>query len=119
MPILLFMGVSFINSAMHEANKTNAVAGEVNEDGLVLLKNTISTQQSQFGGSITGIVENRRAYKVSYAQISFPLYDEYGAKVGTARANINDLEAGGVWKFNATTFGARFSSFGTGEITGF
>jgi hypothetical protein len=37
-------------------------------------------------------------------QITYNLYDESGARVGTALANINDLEAGGSWKFRAVTF---------------
>ena len=62
---------------------------------------------------------SRRSRKLTYAQITFNLYDDSGAQVGTAMANINGLEPGGRWKFKATTFGTQFSKYKINDLTGF
>ena len=41
----------------------------------------------------------------SYLQIEYNLYDADGAQIGTALANINNLKAGGTWKFEAAEHG--------------
>jgi hypothetical protein len=50
---------------------------------------------------IAGRVKNNTNKTYNYAQISFNLYDKSDAQVGSALANINNFEAGGVWKFRA------------------
>jgi len=50
---------------------------------------------------ISGTVKNNTNKTYGYAQISFSLHDEDGAQVGSAMANINNLEARGTWKFKA------------------
>ena len=47
------------------------------------------------------------------------VYDESGAQVGSAMANINGLEPRGKWKFEATSFGTDFSTYKFSELTGF
>lgn len=88
---------------------------EYEEKGLVLLRKTLKGKQDE----ITGTVINRRKRELSYAQISFKLFDESGAQVGTALANINGLEEGGRWNFKATTFFQKYSTFKIHELTGF
>jgi len=92
---------------------------ELDVNGLVLLRKTVEGSTGKFGGKITGIVENRRKRKLSYAQISFNLYDSSGAQIGSAIANINGLEPGGKWKFEATTFGTDFDKYKFSELSGF
>lgn len=64
---------------------------------------------------ITGIIRNTSDKTYSYVSIRFNLYDSSGNQIGTAVAAMNDLKAGGTWKFsaigtgNAPRFG--FSSF--------
>lgn len=112
-------------AAKAEAERKAAAAAaakaeeELDVNGLVLMRKTLSGTTSEFGGTITGIVENRRSRKLSYAQITFNLYDESGAQVGSAMANINGLEPGGRWKFEASSFGTRFSKYKFSELTGF
>jgi hypothetical protein len=89
-------------------------------DGLVLLVKTIQGSRGEYGGGeITGIVINRRSRALSYAQISFNLYDESGAQVGSALANINGLEPGGRWKFKAISFGTDFASYKFSQLLGY
>ena len=92
---------------------------EYEQNGLVLLRKTVSGSVGEFGGKITGIVVNRRSRKLSYAQISFNLYDASGAQVGSALDNINGLEPGGRWKFEASSFGTKFSKYKINELSGF
>lgn len=92
---------------------------ELDVNGLVLMRKTVSGSTGDFGGSITGVVVNRRSRKLNYAQITFNLYDESGAQVGSAMANINGLEPGGKWKFDANSFGKDFSTYKFSELTGF
>ena len=92
---------------------------EYDLNGLVLLRKTVKGKRGEFDGEISGEVVNRRNRKLGYVQITFLLYDESGAQVGNALANINGLEAGGTWKFKASTFGTDFKSYKFNELTGF
>jgi len=50
---------------------------------------------------ITGQVKNHSSKTYAYVQVTFNLYDDDGAQIGTAIDNVNNLEGGGVWKFKA------------------
>lgn len=102
-----------------DAESRRKAEEELNVDGLVLLRKTLKGKRGQFDGEITGSVVNRRNNKLTYAQITFNLYDASGAQVGSAIANINGLEPGGQWKFKATTFGTDFSTYKFSELVGF
>jgi hypothetical protein len=92
---------------------------EIDSDGLVLLKKTIRATRGEYGGEITGMVINRRSEKLGYVQITFSLYDNSGAQVGSAMANINNLDSGGKWKFSASTFGTDYAKYKFAELSGF
>lgn len=102
-----------------EAEAARKAEEEIDVDGLVLLRKTVNGTRGEFDGEITGTVVNRRGRKLGYAQITFNLYDESGAQVGTALANINGLEPGGRWNFKATTFGTDFVRYKFSELSGF
>ena len=53
-------------------------------------------------------------------QVTYNLYDKDGVQLGTALANINNLEANGTWKFKAigTGEGSQVASYKLVEITG-
>lgn len=69
--------------------------------------------------TITGIVQNVSGNAYSYAQITFNLYDPSGNQVGTALATINNLKAGGTWKFEAIGAGSNVSSFEFASLDAF
>jgi hypothetical protein len=107
-----------------EAKKAAAEADrraeeEYEQNNLVLLRKTVQGKRGQFGGEITGTVINRSTRKLNYAEITFNLYDQSGAQVGTAVDNIRGLEPGGRWNFKATTFGTDFSGYKINELSGF
>ncbi len=87
-------------------------------DGLVLLNKTLQGTITDFGGHITGTVLNRRGKTLRYAQITVTLYDESGAQVGTALANINDLEEDGRWNFKAVAF-RKYARYRVSKVSGF
>ena len=93
---------------------------EYDENGLVLLWKTVKWTRGQFGVTVTGTVVNRRGHALHYAQITFRLFDDSGAQVGTAIANINGLESGDRWNFKATGgFGDNAAGCKLGELSGF
>ena len=71
--------------------------------------------------TIEGTIKNNTNKQYSYVQVTFNLYDSDGAQIGTALANINNLEANGLWKFKASgSFGdgKTVASYKLMEITG-
>lgn len=91
---------------------------ELDVNGLVLMKKTVNSSIGQFGGEITGIVENRRGKNLRYVEITYNLYDDSGAQVGTAFANVTGLEAGGKWKFKAIILRTDATKYKLTELSG-
>ena len=54
-----------------------------------------------FATYITGIVQNTSDQTYSHVSVTFDLYDSSGNRIGSAVAAINNLKAGGTWKFEA------------------
>ena len=54
---------------------------------------------------IKGALKNTGNKNYSYVSISFTLYDESGANSGQAMANMNNLAAGEIWKYEAISLG--------------
>ena len=73
-----------------------------------------------FAYYVEGTIKNNSDKQYSYAQVTFTLYDADGAQIGTAIANINNLEPNGVWKFKAIGSGdaSKVASYKLSEITG-
>ena len=71
-----------------------------------------------FAYYVTGSIKNNTDRQYSYVQVTFNLYDEDGAQIGTAMANVNNLEANGIWKFKALGITEEVASYKLMEITG-
>ena len=93
-----------------------AAAAEAPKSNLELLSR--SGSYDEYSTTITGRIRNNTAHSYGYVQVTFNLYNTAGEQVGTALANVNNLEPGTVWKFKAFGF-ARGTTFKLGEITGF
>ncbi len=72
----------------------------------------------EFRNDIVGVVQNNTNKDFDYVQISFTLYDADGNVVDTAFTNINNLKAGGTWKFEAMFFEENVVYWELDEITG-
>lgn len=104
---------------------TDAPAAEQQEPVEQQEPYTVSEEQldgsNQFATYITGKLTNNTESEVSYIQVEYNLYDAEGAQVGTALANTNNLQPGGVWKFEAigTASPDEVASFELIDVTGF
>ena len=67
---------------------------------------------------IVGSVRNMSAKQYRYVQVQFTLYDKDGAQVGSALANVNNLEAHGLWKFKAIVLEDSAMKAKFAELTG-
>ena len=72
----------------------------------------------EFSSNIVGVVKNNTNKDYSYLQITFTLYDIDGNVVGSAFANVNNIKAGGTWKFEAMFFEDNAATWELDEITG-
>ncbi len=72
----------------------------------------------EFTNYIVGVVQNNTNKDYDYLQISFTLYDANGNVVDSAFANVNNIKAGGTWKFEAMFFEENVASWELDEITG-
>ncbi len=71
---------------------------------------------------IKGALKNTGKRKYSYVSISFTLYDAEGANIGQAVDNMNYLDVGEVWKYEANSLGffeEKPASWKISEITYF
>lgn len=104
-------------NANTEPTQTEQAQAVEEKADLELLEDT--TTQDGYARYIEGKVRNNTDQKYTYAQISFNLYDDEGALVGTALANVNNLEPGGIWKFKAMIMNQEATSYKLGDLTGF
>jgi hypothetical protein len=74
---------------------------EVTVDGVITAAQTIS--------AVTGEAVNRTGTDLSRCTITFQAYDMHGARLGAARAVIEDWPAGDSWSFRAN-FGRSLES---------
>lgn len=116
------------NKGLAELRKKHAaedaarpLEGEHNANGLVLVWNTVKVKRGALGFEITGTVENRRPKTLRYAEIKFIIYDESEAQVGTALANITDLESGARWNFRAVDLATKGTKYNyrLSELSGY
>ena len=63
--------------------------------------------------------ESERSVISAVSAADFTCYDAQGNQIGTALDNINNLEAGGIWKFDALGLEEGIASYRLVEISGF
>ena len=69
----------------------------------------LDSRSDGFATYITGTLVADRDY--SYVQILIPCYDADGNKLGDAIANVNNLNKGESWKFEAMSIDTNVASF--------
>ena len=74
-------------------------------------------ETTEVSTEIVGRIRNNTNRTYGYVQVTFQVYDNLGNQVGSAMANVNGLEPGGIWKFKALCL-CRGSNFKLNEITG-
>lgn len=74
----------------------------------------------EYTAHITGTAVNTCDRNFSYVQISFNILDSSGSVTGSALANVNHIQAGESWKFDAISTAPSSSwKFRFSEMTGF
>ncbi|ARB07092.1 hypothetical protein Semix9P1_phi49 [Clostridioides phage phiSemix9P1] len=81
----------------------------------------ITSETDSMATYIKGVIKNNSGEDVSYAQVTFTLFDKDGNQLGTAMDNISDLKKDGTWKFKAMGMNTdgEIASYELSEITGF
>ena len=81
----------------------------------------LTEEKDSFAIYISGIIKNNAGKEISYAQITFNLFDKDGNQLGTAMANISNLAKDATWKFKAMGINTddAVASYKLAEITGF
>ncbi len=126
--ILIIIGV-VASSGGNTNNNTTQTNGGSSETTTSTKKEKFTLEDDHIGSSdqygmsytIEGSIKNNTDKQYSYVQVTFNLYDSDGAQIGTALANINNLEANGLWKFKAIGSlgdGKSVASYKLMEITG-
>jgi hypothetical protein len=101
-----------------EARAARKAEEEYDKSGLVFLRKTAEGKAKGATYVITGTVVNRRSRKLGKAYIEFDVYDEGGARIGTARATIKNLAANDPWKFTAVYRGRNGKTFKISDLGG-
>lgn len=116
--VLIALGVIFGGSSQDKVSSSSG-----SDKGKVEVQSTASTGEAQqeavqpkekytitneeldtsnpYSASITGVLTNNTDRDYSYVQVEYIIYDAEGNQVGNALDNINNLKAGGSWKFSA------------------
>lgn len=93
-------------------------AGDAPEEEEYVIENVEMTAD-EFSTTISGTLTNATDKQVGYIQLSYTLYDADGAQIGTAFANTSNLDAGGVWKFEAVALESDVADYKLADVTGF
>lgn len=96
----------------------SAPVAHVPQGGLELIDQPNGVIDEHGYMTITGRVKNSSSKTYKYAQITFTVTNKEGEQVASALANINNLEAGQVWKFRAVSLAAGGVKYKLGSISG-
>lgn len=108
--------IGFISSGGSGDGASPAAASSTSE----LTATDVAFSRGQYGNSsITGKVANTTGKKLGYVQVEINLYDKGGTQVGSTLANVNNLEPGVTWKFEAPVVHERASSAKVAGISAF
>lgn len=68
---------------------------------------------------VAGKVANTSGKKLAYAQVEINLFDSQGAQVGSTLANVNNLEPGAAWKFEAPVLQDKATTAKVAKVTAY
>lgn len=107
---IIWLGISYLYGmwAVDKAEQTYNKIVEEQKQSLELVGNVTMTSSGSYGYytyNIEGVLKNVSGKKLSYAQVSFVIYDSAGNNIGSAFDNVNYIDVNGTWKFKATYFG--------------
>ena len=95
------------NSGVQEQQEQQEVKRNIDVDKYQV--QILDSRSDGFATYITGTLVADRDY--TYVQILIPCYDADGNKLGDAIANVNNLNKGESWKFEAMSIDTNVASF--------
>lgn len=78
---------------------------------VIVNKDAIRSQYASSFGNISGTAYNRTGKKLSYIQLTYGIYSEDGAKLGSCLANETNLPVDTSWEFSALCTGLPNSAY--------
>ena len=84
------------------------VGGEESKEEYQITNVSLVTDYSEYLGydaSVKGTFKNVSGEDFSYVSVEYIIYDAQGNNLGTAYDNINNLQNGDTWNFNASYIG--------------
>ena len=116
--IIIFVGIGVIASSPENVNTSNELKNTISQEKFTLLSDRM-TEDGIGSTYIEGEIKNNTNKQYSYVQVSFNLYDSKGNQLGTALANINNLDPNATWKYKAIGLTTeKVTSYKLVEITG-
>lgn len=110
------------SSAPKNSYRVNTSKGSSNKNTLAKSKLEVveySWRSGRYWSSIAGTVKNNTNTQYSHVQVEINLYDNNGAKVGSTMATTDNLDPGGVWKFDAPVMEAKATGYKIVSVTGY
>lgn len=99
-----------------QSTKSYAALASTASSSSALTANGEKFKRGQYGNLVyTGNIINTTGKKLSYVQVEINLYDKNNVQVGSTLANINNLEPGVTWSFEAPVMEERAK---TGKVAG-
>lgn len=87
------------------------------DTGLVL--RDVEATAGDYSITVTGTVENTSDTDYSYAAVTFGLYDDTDAKLGSALDNVSGLDASQRWKFEALGTDTDATTYQLDDVTAY
>lgn len=119
--MVLVIGVAGVQEDGNITQETSSNTQSSTEINKTQEKFTLVESEGSYDGFayyVTGTIKNNTNKEYAYVQVTFNLYDSDGAQIGTAMANINNLEPNATWKFKALGVTEEVASYKLAEITG-
>lgn len=125
--LMIILGIGIIGSTFDSVDSNNVTTSNNSISSSYQEAFTLESMEGHvddFGISlhIVGTIKNNKNKSYSYVQVTFNLYDKNGAQLGTALANINNLEPYGTWRYDALGLVANVedvASYKLADISGF
>lgn len=82
-------------------SKTSVTTKKESEEKPEYELKDVKVQKDDIYYYVTGILKNNTDEDKSYVEVQFEAKDKDGNKIGDAFDNVNNIKAGGTWKFKA------------------
>ena len=117
---LLIVGYSMMSNTDEPVRSSSDGPVQESAQGGSLIVSDFDWKLGEYGNRLlVGTVKNTTGKQYSYVQVTFNLYDKAGNQVGSSLANVNNLEPGGSWKFQAGVMEDSATDAKVKDVTGF